>query len=62
MVTTIWLIISWSDPRQKPEFGKLDNDKNERTERKKREIRYCDLKFLNIEVLTKDTTRKPVFS
>ena len=48
-------------PRQKPEFGKLDNYENERIERKKRAIGYCDLKFLNIEVLTKDTTRKPVF-
>ena len=36
---------------------------NMRVERKEREreIKYCELKFLNIEVLTKDTTRKSVF-
>ena len=27
LVTTIWLIISWSDPTHEPEFGKLDNYK-----------------------------------
>ena len=36
-VTTIWLIVSWSDPTKEPEFGKMDNYKNERIEKKKRD-------------------------